>query len=147
MTPGLLKGVGTAIGSSVERAPWGWLLTVVVLGAIIRGWPAIVDAATRAKTALGDRRLSRIESLEMKLEAKSASYEAEVAILRHQFNNVSACLDALLLLIETAPEQASAHAARIRAMRKEQSETETVEKATIRGARIAGAAAMAGSGQ
>lgn len=137
----MLEGAGTAIAGSFERAPWGWALTFAVCTALIKGWPAIQDAVTRAKTALGDRRLSRIEKLEAKLDLQSASHEAEVSILRHQLNNVSACLDALLLLIETAPEKAAQHAAAIRAKRAEQSTSETVEKATIRGARVAVATA------
>lgn len=143
-----MEGIASAFTASVERAPWGYALTLAVITAIIKGWPAIADAALKAKTALGDRRLSRIEKLEASIEAQRASHEAEVSILRHQLNNVSACLDALLLLIETAPDKAAAHAARIRAMRAEQSTSETFEKATIRGARVAVAtAAVAEAGK
>lgn len=137
----MLEGVGRAVGSSIERAPWGWGLLLAVCTALIRGWPAIVDATSKAKSVLGDRRVSRIEKLEAKLDMQAASHEAEVSILRHQLNNVSACLDALLMLIETAPDKAAAHAAAIRAKRAEQSTSETVEKATIRGARVAVATA------
>jgi hypothetical protein len=133
----MLSGIGSALASSFERAPWGWGLLLAVITALIKGWPAIVDATSKAKTALGDRRLSRIEKLEAKIDFQNASHEVEVALLRHQLNNVIGCLDALLLLIEAAPEKAAEHAARIREMRKEQSATETVEKATIRGARAA----------
>jgi hypothetical protein len=132
-------GVGATIMASVERAPWGWALLLTVLAALIKGWPAIADSATRARTAIGDRRMSRIENLEIRMEEQRAAYEAELSILRHQCNNTSACLDALLLLIETAPEKAAAHAARIRLMRVEQGKTESAEKAAIRGAKIAAA--------
>lgn len=128
--------------SSFERAPWGWLLTFAVLAAIIRGWPAIQDAATRAKTALGDRRLSRIEKLEAKIEQQSVAHQAEVKILRHQLNNVNSCLDAILLLIEAAPERASEHVKRIRAMRAEQTEAERAEKNAIQSAKIVAAATV-----
>ncbi|WP_308815580.1 hypothetical protein [Sphingomonas sp. GV3] len=139
----MLEGLTSIIGSSFERAPWGWGLLLTVTVALIRGWPAIVDATTKAKTALGDRRLSRIEKLEAKIEVQNASHEVEVGLLRHQLNNVIGCLDALLLLIETAPDKAAEHAARIRAMRKEQSKTAVVEKATIKGTRVAVAEAAA----
>lgn len=134
-----MNAIGHILGSSFERAPWGWALAGTVILAVIKGWPAISDAATRAKTALGDRRLSRIEKLEAKIEVQRAAHEAEVGILRHQLNNVSACLDALLLLIETAPDKASAHASRIRQMRAEQAQTEAVEKVAVRSAKIAAA--------
>lgn len=135
----MLEGFGAAVGASFERAPWGWALALAVITALIKGWPAIVDATSRAKATLGDRRVSRIEKLEAKIEEQRVSYEAEISILRHQCNNVSACLDALLLLIETAPEKAAAHASRIRAMRAEQNKTESAEKAVIRSAKIAAA--------
>lgn len=138
----MLEGAGKAVAASVERAPWGWLLTFSVIGALIRGWPAIVDATSRAKAALGDRRVSRIEKLEARIEEQRASYEAEISILRHDLNNVSACLDALLLLLETAPEKAAEHVARIKAMRDKQAINQSAEKATIRAARIVSAGAI-----
>ena len=131
-----MDGIASTLASSAERAPWGWGLFLVTCTALIKGWPAIADATTRAKAALGDRRMSRIEKLEALIENQRAAYEAEISILRHQCNNLSASLDALLLLIETAPEKAASHAARIRQMRVEQGKSESAEKATIRGARI-----------
>ena len=128
--------IARVMASSFERAPWGWALTVAVVSAIIKGWPAIRDAATRARTAIGDRRLSRIEKLEAKIEHQSVSHEAEVKILRHQLANVNSCLDAILLLIEAAPERASEHVARIREMRAEQTRAEVAEKTAIQSAKI-----------
>lgn len=134
--------LGNALGSSFERAPWGWALALAVITALIKGWPAIVDATSRAKAALGDRRVSRIEKLEAKIEEQRASYEAEISILRHDLNNVSTCLDALLLLLETAPEKAQEHVARIKAMREKQAMAQSAEKATIRAARIVSASTV-----
>ena len=136
-----MEALARIAGTSFERAPWGWLLTFAVVGAIIKGWPAIQDAATRAKTALGDRRLSRIERLEARMEQKTVAHEAEVRILRHQLNNVNSCLDAILLLIEAAPDRAAEHVAKIRAMRAEQSEAERAEKNAISSAMIVAAGA------
>ena len=135
----MIGNVGGAVVSSVERAPWGWALTLAVITALIKAWPAIVDATSRAKATLGDRRVSRIEKLEAKIEEQRVSYEAEIGILRHDLNNVSSCLDALLLLLETAPEKAAEHVARIKAMRDGQVVRQTAEKATIRAARIVAA--------
>lgn len=142
----MLNGLGHTIAASVERAPWGWGLFFAVVVALIKGWPAISDAATRAKTALGDRRLSRIEKLEAKLEEQRASFEAEISILRHDLNNANTCLDLLLTLLETQPEKAAEHAARIGRMRTERAAVQSAEKATIRAARIVSAGAAAREG-
>ena len=137
-----MEAIVRIAGSSFERAPWGWLLCGAVVSAIIKGWPAIRDAATRAKTAIGDRRLSRIEKLESKIEQQSAAHEAEVKLLHLQLNNVSSCLDAILLLIEAAPDRAAEHVSKIRAMRMEQSKFEIAEKAALTATRIAAAASI-----
>lgn len=134
-----MTGLGKVLLSSAERSPWGWVLTATILGTIMHSWPAIRDATTRAKTALGDRRLSRIEKLEARLDEQRVSYEAEVKILRHQVNNLNSCLDAILLLIEAAPERAQEHVARIRKMRAEQNRAETAEKAAFTTAKIVAA--------
>ncbi|KQM37926.1 hypothetical protein [Sphingomonas sp. Leaf10] len=137
----------TAITASFERAPWGWALAGSVILAIIKGWPAIVDASLRAKMALGDRRVSRIEKLEKKIDDQRvsyeaeigvlrASYEAEISILRHELNNVTQAFEALLTRIEIKPEAAAEHAERIREMRARQQTDSTAEKATIRAAKI-----------
>lgn len=133
--------MGGAIVASFERAPWGYMLTLAVITAIIRGWPAIADAATRAKTALGDRRMSRIEKLEAKLEEQRTSFEAEISILRHDLRNAETCLDLLLTLLETQPEKAAAHAARIKEMMEKRAAQQVHEKAAIRAARIISAGA------
>jgi signal transduction histidine kinase len=131
-----MPGIGSAVVASVERAPWGWVLTLAVITAIIKGWPAIQDAATRAKTALGDRRMSRIEKLEAKLEEQRASFEAEISILRHDLRNAETCLDLLLTLLETSPEKAAAHALRIKDLMEKRAAAQVQEKAAIRAARI-----------
>lgn len=134
-----MDGVLSTLVASAERAPWGWGLFLSVSLALIKGWPAIADATLKAKMALGDRRTSRIEKLESKIDQQRVSYEAEIGVLRHGLNNVTACLDALLLLIEAAPEAAREHAARVRKMMADQAATQEREKAVIRAARIVSA--------
>lgn len=116
-----------------------WGLFALVSLALIKSWPAIADAALKAKTAMGDRRLSRIEKLEAKIDEQRVSYEAEISILRHDLNNVTTAFEALLMLIESKPEAAAEHVARIRAMREKQAINQNAEKATIRAARIVSA--------
>jgi|GEM_PF-6366567 len=118
-----------------------WGLFALVALALIKGWPAMAEAALKAKTAMGDRRLSRIEKLEAKIDEQRVSYEAEIGILRHELNNVTTAFEALLLLIESKPESAAQHVARIREMREKQFARQATEKAAIRAARIVSAAA------
>lgn len=81
----------------------------------------------------------RIDKLESILEQKDQNHEAERAIDRHRINNLSQCLDALLLLIEQDPSKAAEAAAKIREMRSQQLERESKEKATFRAAVVTGA--------
>ena len=98
-----------------------------------------IDASVRARMALGDRRLGRIEKLEQRIDQQRVSFEAEISILRHDLNNANTCLDLLLTLLETQPEKAAEHAARIKAMMDRRARDLSAEKATIRAARIVGA--------
>jgi hypothetical protein len=84
-----VSGVGVAIASSFERAPWGWGLFAMVALALIKGWPAISDAVTRARIALAEGRKStiddlrdRIVALEGKVEhASTAAHAAEMKLV------------------------------------------------------------------
>lgn len=144
-----VEGVASRFLSEMTPGAYGiWGLFALVGIAIIKGWPAISDAVTRAKMAIGDRRVSRIEKLEAKIDEQRVSYEAEIGILRHELNNVTAAFEALLLLIESKPEDAAAHVVRIREMRDRQHASASAEKATVRAARIVAAgAAVKGTGE
>lgn len=124
------------------------LLNLLVGGALvsfIRSRPSLkkIDA-DREANLLSERAKemeemrNRIDRLEGALEQKDKVHEAERAVDRHRINNLSQCLDALLLLIEQDPAKAAQAAAKIRAMRAEQLEREAKEKAAIRAAAIAG---------
>lgn len=78
----------------------------------------------------------RIARLEKQLERKDAKHEAERALDRHRINNMQACLDAVLMLLETAPDRTADIISRIKAMRKNQLEAEALEKGAIRAAEI-----------
>lgn len=69
---------GMVLGS-FERAPWGWAMLGTLVLALVKGWPAIVDAASRAKAArVAEQRdedkdlAGRVRSLEAKFETASA---------------------------------------------------------------------------
>lgn len=124
--------IGGTVVASVERAPWGWVLTLAVITALIKGWPAIADAALRAKMALGDRRISRIEKLEARLDAKEIQHEAERAYDRHRINNLATALNAFFLLVKTNPDDAARAAEEIEVMRAKQIAEEHKENIALR---------------
>jgi hypothetical protein len=116
-----------------------------VFGSFVRSRPALkkIDA-DREANLLSERAKEmqemrdRIDKLEAAAERKEAEHAAERAADRHRINNLSQCLDALLLLIEQDPSKAADAAAKIRAMRAEQLEREAKEKATFRAGVVAG---------
>jgi hypothetical protein len=81
----------------------------------------------------------RVQALEAKLEANDADCDAKLAVLRHRVNNVTTCLDAILLLIEAAPDKAAEHVGKIKEMRARQEVAEATEKATLGAAKITAA--------
>lgn len=132
---------------NLSTALFGLLSALIggVLGSFIKSRPALkkIDAEREANLLRErakdmEEMRQRIERLEAQLEQKDKQHDAERAIDRHRINNLSQCLDALLLLIEQDPNKAAEAAAKIRAMRAEQLEREAKEKATIRAAVIAG---------
>jgi hypothetical protein len=84
-----MDGLVPILTSSFERAPWGWGLFAAVVLALIKGWPAISDAVTRARVALAEGRKStiddlreRIVALEGKVEtASTAAHAAEMKLV------------------------------------------------------------------
>lgn len=95
-----------------------------------------LDADVKLIDTLG----ARVELLERKLDEKDAKHEAEVSMLRHQIVNSDQCLDLLLALLEEVndlPERAKSAVQKTKAMRREQRDRETVEKATLRGSAMA----------
>lgn len=79
----------------------------------------------------------RVNKLEGAMTRQQIRHNAERALDRHRLNNITACFDALMLLVETSPEKASEAVAKVRQMRADQMRAEAEEKAIIRAAEIA----------
>lgn len=82
-----MEGLALTLTSSFERAPWGWGLFAIVTLALIKGWPAISDAVTRARVAIAEGRKGTIDDLRERIVAlegkvESASAAAHSAELR-----------------------------------------------------------------
>lgn len=137
------SGFITMANSAIPAAVHGWTWTAALMGlanlliggvfvAIIRTRPTLKKIANEREANLLTERAKEMDGMRRAI----AKLEAERASDRHRINNLSQCLDALLLMIEMDPSKAAAAAAKIKAMRATQMEAEAVEKATIHAAEI-----------
>lgn len=110
---------------------------LALLAVIVKTWVPIRKMRLSADETFRGELMERVEKLESKIDEERARCEADLSIMRHRMNNVTMCFDALLLLIETAPEKAADHVAKIKAMRVTQQEVEAKEKATYHAAKVA----------
>jgi chromosome segregation ATPase len=109
------------------------LLNVLVgslLVTIVRTRPTREKIANEREANLLHERADEMDGMRERM----AVLEAERAVDRHRINNLTACLDALLLLLETAPERAAEHVSRIKEMRAMQMTAEAAEKGAIHAA-------------
>lgn len=84
--------------------------------------------------------LARVTKLERTLDRAHARHEAERALDRHKINNLTQCFDAVMLMLEAAPERGQEIVTRVKAMRESQIAAEAIEKAAIHAAEISHAA-------
>lgn len=81
---------------------------------------------------MGDR-LARMEKM---LSRQQTRHNAERALDRHRLNNITACFDALLMLLKANPDKSDEAVKMIEDMRAKQLLAEAEEKAIIRAAEI-----------
>jgi predicted RNase H-like nuclease (RuvC/YqgF family) len=131
---------GSAIPVAVTGVTWTAILMGVanlliggLLVQIIRTRPTLKKINNEREANLLNERAKEMDNMRRSI----AKLEAERATDRHRINNLSQCLDALLLMIEMDPSKAAAAAVKIKAMRATQMEAEAVEKAAIHAAEIA----------
>ena len=135
-------------------AAGAWATFLALLGVIVRQVGPWRKQRDDAEDKLRGDLIKRIDKLEEQVREKDrlhdadrARHEAERALDRHRLNNVTQCLDALLLLLEQAPERATEAVARIKEMRGKQIIAEAQEKATIRAAEIVAKAPVKEGGE
>jgi hypothetical protein len=129
-----MPSVATTVAQTSEFS-WGavgaWGAFLSLLAIIVRQvgpWRQITQGAEQK---LRNDLLGRVGVLEKKLDKERAIHNAERAIDRHVLNNVTQCFDAVLLMLEAAPEKATEIVAKIRHMRDAQIKAEAAEKAAI----------------
>jgi hypothetical protein len=113
-----------------------WIAALSLVGLLIRQIIPWKKLTSDAEAKLRDDLIRRVGNLERSLERERNRHDAERRLLHHQLNNVTACFDSLLLLIETSPEKAKEVAAKIKAMRSAQLIAEAEEKAIIMAAAL-----------
>jgi hypothetical protein len=80
----------------------------------------------------------RVASLEKESQREREICDANLAVLRHRLNNIGSEFEALLLLIEMAPEKAKEFVAKIKEMRARHAQTEVVEKVAVKALAVNG---------
>src|SRR5579859_2162614 len=120
-----------------------------VLGAIavalIKGWPIWKKVGLDADGSLRTDLLKRIAELEThvatlenNISAERDRHAAEMSIIRHRLNNETASLDALLLLLEVAPEKLTENIALIKEMRANRANAVALEQGAASAAAAGG---------
>lgn len=130
----MFDAVLSAIGSSFQRAPWGWSILALMIAGSLKLQPLMTKLRNDREASLLSERAEEMAAMRERID----KLEAERSVDRHRLNNVTQCLDALLMLLETAPEKAAAHVIRIKEMRAAQMAAEAAEKGAIHGATIKG---------
>lgn len=141
----------TAEGPNIAGLPIGWgavisLINLIVGGALV-AWvklrPKMRELNQTAEERLRDDLIARVEKLERKLDEERAHHDAIISLMRHRLNNSDQCVDALLMLLRTAPEKVTEAIATIEAMRERQRSNEATERAAIHAAAIVGTRGLA----
>lgn len=118
-------------------AAGAWASFLALLGVIIRQVGPWKKQTSDAETKLREGLMARVEKLERSLEQKDKVHAAERSLDRHKIRNLNQCLDAVLMILETAPEKTVEVVGRVRAMREAQLQAEAAEAAAIHAAEIA----------
>jgi len=120
-----------------------FVLVVIAIGTLIKVWPSLRKMNIEADGSLRSDLLGRIgtlerhvATLEAKLSEDQERHAAEMQIMRHRLNNETAALDALLLLLEAAPEKVAENISRIKEMRHARAQVAALESGAMAGAAI-----------
>lgn len=138
-----------AVGSSL--AGWTttagvWIAALTLIGIAIRQLVPWKKQEHDSEAQFRDALIRRVENLEAKIERQEARHRAEQGLSNHKLRNMTACFDAMLLMMEMTPERGPEIVTKIKAMRAAQMKAEAEETAIIRAADISsGHDAIAGN--
>lgn len=115
-----------------------WIAALTLLGILIRQVVPWRKQESDSEAQFRDALIRRVEGLEGKIERQEARHRAEQGLSNHKLRNMTACFDAMLLMLEMTPERGPEIVTKIKAMRADQMRAEAREAAIIRAADIAG---------
>lgn len=99
---------------------------------------ALVERTAEERVGKLEKKLDDQRSeYETRMALKDAKFDREMAILRHRANNMAQCLDAIVMLVEASPNDASSHIVKVKEMRARQEIAEAAEKGAFAGDKIA----------
>ena len=138
----MFQSAGDILAHSFERAPYGYALLALAITAYVKLRPVMTQLAVAREESLLAARAhdnkemnERVKRLEDLLEQKQLEHEKERQIHdrerqidRHRLNNITQCFDALVMLLEMAPDRVSEALAKVKQMRAQQARNEAMEK-------------------
>jgi outer membrane murein-binding lipoprotein Lpp len=125
-------------GDFTWTAAGAWGSFLMLCGVIARQVGPWRKQSIDAEKEFRDGLIARVEKLEKDLErertdakAADAIRQAELARMRHRLNNATQCLDAMLLMLEAAPEKATEIVVKIKDMRAGHHAAEALEAGQV----------------
>jgi hypothetical protein len=120
-----------------------WGVFGLGLAAFIRSLPKLREVSAASDTSLRGDLLARINMLEStvaRLETQmvdaATQHSNEMQIMRHKLSNETQSLDALLMLLEAAPDKVADNMERIKAMRAARAQNISIERGLMAGAMV-----------
>ncbi len=112
----------------------------------IKAWPQLQQIWNEGSASLRQDLMkrvteleARVKELEILLAREQAQHAGESQILRHQFANEAAALDAFILLAEANPDRVVEQIPKIKEMREIGRQRIALEKGAMAGAKVAAA--------
>jgi hypothetical protein len=126
----------TPLGTSAWTVAGVWIAAFTLIGIFIRQVVPWKKQEADSEAQFRDALIRRVENLESKIERQEARHRAEQSLSNHKLRNMTACFDAMLLMLEMTPERGPEIVTKIKQMRADQMKAEAKEAAIIRAADI-----------
>lgn len=125
-----------AIALVPSLGPWFGAATLVAI--LLKAWQPFKMMAIGQAESHNERLIARVAKLEddagrfnERQATEREQHAALIQLMRHRLANMTMCLDALLMLLETAPERVGESVVRIKEMRARHEAMELTEKVAV----------------
>lgn len=126
----MLPVVGQAAATAGPIALW--IAALSLLGLLFKQIGPWKKQLSDVESQLREAMARRIDKLEMRLERQEEHHRVETTIGNHALRNITACFDAMLLLLEMNPDRGPEIVIKIKEMRAVQMLAEAEEKSILR---------------